>query len=224
MCHRKPGRPGHLPGDVCWNRASYYNRILGLELVTVGCGNWLLACWPVLVSLCLGHSISRPLRSSSGSARPAPIQPREVAITPRKYRYLLAQAMSGNFRPRRPASAGRTSGQLPWFAVAAQFWGQDQRGRNHDSIPQLRQSSRSRKLAMSLIGKGQVLCKCRSIDVPLSVRRAVHREKGLGIGESFAATLGGMQRRRNMYALSPNSFLSIPRSQPRWINIAGFQI
>jgi hypothetical protein len=36
---------------------------------------------------------------------------------------------------------------------------------------------------------------------PLSAIHAVHREKGLGIGESFAATLGGMQRRRNMHCL-----------------------
>lgn len=54
-----------------------------------------------------------------------------------------------------------------------------------------------------------------SIVVPLLVMHAVHREKGLGIGESFAATFGGMQRRRNMHCL-PRVF-----SLSRAVNLAG---
>lgn len=184
----------------------------------------MLASWPVALSFCLGHSILRPLRPYPGSAPPARVQPREVAVAPRKYRYLLAKAMSGNLRPRRLASAGRTSGLLFSCLLSLLGSGVQNRGSNLDSILQLRQSSRLLKLTRTLTEKRQDALQVQSsIGVPLSVGQAVHREKGLGIGESFAATLGGMQHRRNMHCL-PTDLLSILRSQPRCINIAGFQI
>lgn len=83
MCHRMPWSPGHLAGDALqWDRSGRHNRALSLESRPLAVR---VESWRVPVTVCLGCSILRPRRSSSGPLDPAPVRPCEATITPRKY-------------------------------------------------------------------------------------------------------------------------------------------
>lgn len=185
----------------------------------------MLASWPVPVTICLGCSILRPRRPSSGPPHPAPVRPCEATITPRKYRYILAQAMSGNLRPSCPASAGPTSGEFHLFAHAVHVREQD-----------LRKGGSLTALCCSIDVHDQksrpwlrwrwnrMLCKCnQALLYRCRPYMQVHREKGV---RDRRIIRGDTRRDATSaeYALSPNSFLSISRSQSRCIDVAGFQI
>lgn len=113
----------------------------------------------------------------------------------------------------------------PLLVVAAHFLEQEeQRDRSLGSIIAASPTFTIMKVSMTLVGMGQNAPRVQSSSVmPLSASKAVHRGKGVRDRRIFRsdarrdATSAGC-------ADSPNTCLSISRSQPRCFNAAGFQI
>lgn len=100
----------------------------------------------------------------------------------------------------------------------------NKRNREAEALTALLPTFTIMKVNMTLIGMGQNALRVQSSSaMPLSARNAVHRGKGVRDRRIFRS-VARRDATSAECAGSPNTSLSISRSQPRCFNAAGFQI